>query len=85
VRVYLFESYTIQIILLRGFLFYCHYSDRRDGRSPTVASRGHPYYGKDAERGKEVAKLVPLHRTTRGSSGSNRQNLWRLIPSSGEG
>jgi hypothetical protein len=40
--------------------FFIPIFDRRDGRSPTVASRGNPYYGKDAEIGKEVARIVPL-------------------------
>jgi len=77
VRIYLFGSYPIQNILLRGFLL--PISDRRDGRSPTVASRGNPYYGKDAEIGKGVAKLVPLHRTTGETSGSN-QHLVKAHP-----
>jgi len=44
---------------LKGF--FIADSDRCDGRSPAVASQGNPYYGTNAEIGKEVAKLVPLH------------------------
>ena len=49
----------------KGFLL-CSLT-RCTGRSPAVAVQGHPHYGKDAEIGKGVAKLVPLHRTTGGS------------------
>jgi hypothetical protein len=34
--------------------------DRCIVRSPAVAIQGNPYYGKDAEIGKGVAKIVPL-------------------------
>ena len=50
-----------------GFFVAQFFSNRRDGRALAVASRGHSYYGKDAEIGERVAKLAPLHRTARGS------------------
>ena len=43
---------------------------RRDGRALAVASRGHLYYGIDAEIEGRVAKIAPLHRTAVGSCGS---------------
>lgn len=43
-----------------GFVLTAFFISRCIVRSPAVAIQGHPYYGKDAEIGKGVAKIVPL-------------------------
>jgi hypothetical protein len=43
---------------------------RSIGRALAVAVGGKLYYGKDVETEQGVAKIVPLHRTTVGSCGS---------------
>ena len=64
--------------VLTAFLFST--ACRLVGRSPAAAARGQSYCGEDAETGQGVAKLVPLHRTTDGSSGSRRQTCEGQAP-----
>ena len=64
--------------VLTAFLFST--PSRLVGRSPAAAARGKSYCGEDAETGQGVAKLVPLHRTTDGSSGSRRQTCEGQAP-----